>query len=510
MQRTPDLLSLDADRQQSAAHNWQLWGLLALLALLLARLALMTWLPLTDTTEARYAEIARKMLETGDWVTPLHDYGVPFWAKPPLSTWLSALSMGALGQSEFAVRLPSLLMALGVLWLTADLARSRSGKNVAMITALILAGSLLFFVAAGAVMTDPALLFSTTLIQVAFWQAVSGRGRYWGYLFFIGVGLGLLAKGPIALVLTGLPIFSWVLMKQRWLPVWERLPWLTGSLLSLVIALPWYLLAELRTPGFIEYFIVGEHVSRFLDPGWQGDRYGFAHATPHGMIWLYAIGALLPWSLIVPLWLFKRSDKLREKLGDADGWLLYLLLWTVMTPAFFSLSGNIIFPYALPMLPGACLLFAELWNRARCTGEDGRWLWPIAFPVTLAAAVLITHAAMPDQFLRTQKSVILQWEKLQPAANSQLVYWGKRREFSAEFYSAGRAKTTHDAKTLEAMIAAPSRDFLVIEAEDMRKLPSAVQQRFDQLAEVEVKGEPVLIFGEHMEFIPELSDREAQ
>lgn len=61
---------------------WQRAGLYALLALLLVRLVLMAWLPLTDTTEARYAEIARKMLETGNWVTPLHDYGVPFWSKP--------------------------------------------------------------------------------------------------------------------------------------------------------------------------------------------------------------------------------------------------------------------------------------------------------------------------------------------------------------------------------------------------------------------------------------------
>ncbi len=69
----------------------------------------MCFIPLNDVSEARYAEIARKMLETGNWVTPQHDYGVPFWAKPPLSTWLSAFSMKLFGVNEFAARLPGLL-----------------------------------------------------------------------------------------------------------------------------------------------------------------------------------------------------------------------------------------------------------------------------------------------------------------------------------------------------------------------------------------------------------------
>src|SRR5579862_9906602 len=90
-----------------------LWWSLALM--FVARLICSAVVPLTDTTEARYGEIARKMLETGDWITPQHDYGVPFWAKPPLSTWLSAFSMKVFGVNEFAARLPELLLAIGML-----------------------------------------------------------------------------------------------------------------------------------------------------------------------------------------------------------------------------------------------------------------------------------------------------------------------------------------------------------------------------------------------------------
>ena len=98
----------------SSCYPWQRTATYVLCALLILRLLTMWVIPLTDTTEARYAEIARKMLETGNWVTPQHDYGVPFWAKPPLSTWLSAASMGLFGVNELAARLPSLLMSLVV------------------------------------------------------------------------------------------------------------------------------------------------------------------------------------------------------------------------------------------------------------------------------------------------------------------------------------------------------------------------------------------------------------
>ncbi|WP_137887258.1 glycosyltransferase family 39 protein [Pseudomonas sp. 2FE] len=97
----------------------------------------MAFVPLTDTTEARYAEIARKMLETGNWITPLHDYAVPFWAKPPLSTWLAAAAMGLFGETELAVRLPSLLLSLAVLWLTADLTRRHSCRDAGIAAALV-------------------------------------------------------------------------------------------------------------------------------------------------------------------------------------------------------------------------------------------------------------------------------------------------------------------------------------------------------------------------------------
>ncbi|POZ62764.1 ArnT family glycosyltransferase [Chromobacterium alticapitis] len=479
----------------AAIPAWRKTAGFALLALLLIR-ALALWaIPLTDTTEARYAEIARKMLETGNWVTPLHDYGVPFWAKPPLSTWLSAASMGLFGVNELAARLPALLLALGALWLTANLMRRRAGNDAAMAAALMLAGGLLFYGAAGTVMTDPALMFCVTLSQVAFWHAMSGGSRAWRYAFFVGLGLGLLAKGPLDVVLVGMPIFFWVLIRNEWKRLWTELPWISGTLLAAAIALPWYIWAEIRTPGFLNYFIMGEHVSRFLDSGWKGDKYGFAHATPRGMIWPYALGALFPWSIAMLAWLACRARRLPAifRNGEQDGWLLYLALWTVMTLLFFTMSGNIIFPYSLPMLPGAALLMAELWRRDQ-TARSGRalpWLALLSGLLVLAAIGLERYDGA--KYFRTQKPVIEAWRAQQPSPNAMLFYWDSRREFSAEFYSQGKVRTTADPQALAVLLASHPGSWIATEQRDLSRLPPAIAGGYARAAEFPVMKDRMLL-----------------
>ena len=233
-------------------HKW-LWVLLFSLGLL--RLISLGAYPLADTTEARYGNIARLMVETGDWITPQYSHGVPFWGKPPLSTWLAAGAMKFLGVNEFAARLPSFVLALAVVVLVWHLAARQRNRDHAMAAVLVLATAPVFFVSSGAVMTDPSLLAGTTLCMVAFWQALkrSGRaGRLWGYAFFLGLAIGLLAKGPVAVVLTLFPIGIWVLLQRRWREVWRRLPWLGGIVLTVCLSVPWYYLAEQKKPGIPE------------------------------------------------------------------------------------------------------------------------------------------------------------------------------------------------------------------------------------------------------------------
>ncbi len=198
----------------------------ALAILVLMRIATLGVYPLMDTTEARYGEIARKMVELGDGITPWFDYGVPFWGKPPLSFWLTAASFKLFGINEFAARLPHLLGALLVVWLIWDW-QARSSRREAMLAIVLLASSALFFVAAGAVMTDMTLTVGTTLAMRGFWLGLHGTDtgrRRERWLLFLGLAVGLLAKGPIVLVLTGLPIALWMLIQGNPAAVWRGFP----------------------------------------------------------------------------------------------------------------------------------------------------------------------------------------------------------------------------------------------------------------------------------------------
>lgn len=155
-----------------ALRGWPLaWFLLAL-AFAIRLLSLGSY-PLMDTTEARYGEVARKMAELGDWITPWYDVGVPFWGKPPLAFWLSAGGQLLLGANEFASRLPHWLLGVLVLWLVWDW-QAREDRRQARIACVLLGSSALFFVASGAVMTDMALALALVLAMRGFWLGLHG------------------------------------------------------------------------------------------------------------------------------------------------------------------------------------------------------------------------------------------------------------------------------------------------------------------------------------------------
>lgn len=421
-------------------------GIIAALLLLGAlRLLSMALYPLTDSTESRYGEIARKMLETGNWVTPQFDYGIPFWAKPPLSTWTSALGMKVFGVNEFGARLSSFLFSLGILLMVYRWGRERYGRDFALLSAAILASGGVFYVSAGAVMTDASLLWCLTLCMIAFWQAMAGRPRHWGYLFFAGLGIGLLAKGPLVGVLSFMPIGLWLLLR-RVSPrtVWQRLPWISGSVLMLAIAAPWYILAETRTPGFLQYFIIGEHFNRFLVSGWTGDRYGHAHAEPLGSIWLYGLGGAAPWSLLLMMVLVQQRRALRSLFSDDDGWIAYLALWVLLPLAFFTFAHNIIPTYALPGMPAFALLMAELWQRHRArqagdTPDSKPWLVLLMLVMPLVGVregiVQYLHPAAGAK--QSQKALVQRYLQERPDSSSPLYYFDSRY-YSAEFYAAGK------------------------------------------------------------------------
>ena len=449
---------------------------------LIARLFAMDAYPLTDTTEARYGEIARKMAETGDWITPWFDWNVPFWGKPPLSFWLSAISMRVFGETEFAARLPALLIAVITCTLVFYLMRRERGRDAAVFAVLALATTLLFFVTGGAVVTDAALAFSVTIAMVAFWRHRHAAGRAatrWGYLCFAALGLGLLAKGPVALVLTIAPLMAWTVLIGAAQPAHERqrLPWIGGVLLALAIAMPWYLLAEQKTPGFLHYFLLGENFARFTDPHWAGDLYGSVHTRPIGYIWLSFLVAGLPWTPWLLLrsvrgaWRHARSLPQPDTLiglARRDPWRSYLVLWMLAPVAFFTFAGSVLATYVLPAMPALALLIADL--------AADRRAQPVASPaaspsaslvprVALAAAAivpLIAVGAVPyfNQVIAPDKTQAVLLSALPPGATPRIAYF-PHRPFSGSFYTRGRAIQVADLGDLDARLRNGQFDYVV-------------------------------------------------
>lgn len=464
----------------------------ALLGLILAvRLVTMDAYPLVDPSESRYAEMARKMVETGNWVTPQIDYGVPFWGKPPLAVWLNALSLESLGVTAFTARLSAFLLSLGVLWIVYRLAATRPEGGGAWVAPAMLAGMALFFVMSGSVAMDQCLLFGTTLALASFWSALRapgpGSGSVHGYLFFIGLAIGLLSKGPIALVLAGLPIGLWVLIRNEWVATWQRIPWVKGTLLMLALSLPWYLIAEHRTPGFLEYFFVGEHWKRFTEKGWQGDLYGSGRTYPHGSIWLFWLAAALPWSLLFLAVLGQalRRLEVRRLLASTDGWRLYCLLWMVSPLLFFTLSANLIWTYALPGLPGCALLLAE-WRRDGWIGSfsrDGRRLAGIGMSVPVAILLMVmTLPTPPLPLLGTEKYLVDRYEQERGSPEEGLYYLGDA-PYSAQFYLGGKARAIPLPDQLQAFVDTPGRRFFSCTRRNWEHLPAGIRTRLEPVGD---------------------------
>ncbi len=460
--------------------------LIAIAALVLVRLLLVFWLPFNDSTEARYAEIARKMVETGDWITPQFDYGVPFWGKPPLHTWLSALGMQMFGVGEFGARIFILLTGLGVLGLTGGLLKRHANAEQALVVVCVLFSSVMFFGASAFVMTDMVMTFGTTLSMVAFFNHASDsqKQNLWGHLFFVGLAIGLLAKGPVAAVLTVLPIGLWVLAGWRWWAV-RSLPWISGGALLMVLVVPWYAAAEIKTPGFLRYFIIGEHFDRFVVPGWQGDLYGSGHERAKGMIWLYGAGIFLPWTLFAGV-LGLRAQRVASVVRqDTEGWYGYLFVWAIAPMLLFSPAANILPAYALPGMPAAALLLVSLW--ASVQGVPGRVIKTLfvlsvgsVFALYVAGAVLVRVS--PDTLrLKSQKSLVEHVKQIDP--DIQLTYWGGR-SYSAEFYTAGKSTGTVSENGLRTLLTNDSRDAVAVRPDSVEAVADILGDRFTNLGRI--------------------------
>ena len=351
---------------------------------------------LVHPDEGRYAEIAREMAASGDWVTPRIS-GVKYFEKPPLQYWVTASAYRAFGVREGTARAwPALAGFLAVLAIGCT-GYALGGPALGAFSALALAGTLWHAGMAQIVTLDSGLSFFLTVAFGAFVIAqraghadVERRG--WMWLAWAALAGATLSKGPVALVLAGGSLVAYSAV-TRDIAVWLRLHLVSGVALFLALTAPWFIAVARANSEFAEFFFVHEHLQRFLTT---------EHRRPGP--WHYfvplALAGSLPWVLILA---YGARRAWREGASNAPGfsWHRFALVWAAFVFAFFSASSSKLPSYILPMFPPLALLTGWL-----LLTLDTRTLSRVALPgavvaVALALIVLVGYdgllARMPTR-----------------------------------------------------------------------------------------------------------------
>jgi 4-amino-4-deoxy-L-arabinose transferase-like glycosyltransferase len=317
------------------------------------------------------------MLQKNDWITPwinFHGEVKPYLGKPPLHFWLEQIAFLIFGQNNVAARLPSLLSGAGIVAAIGIGVSILIGVEASVVAMATLASSCLLFFLSGAVVLDVTLTLGITIALVSF--LLSDVSRLARYTFFAGMALGVLVKGPLATVLVGATIVPWVAIYRITSGAWpaqlSAIPWLRGLLLFLVVVLPWYLMAELRNPGFLEYFLWNENLGRYLKSDY-GDEYGTGHTQPFGASFVMMLLACAPWSFIIAFVLFaeRRHTFNRQAVQSicAQPLLVFGIAWTLSCPVLLLGARQYTGTYLLPSVPGFAFLIAVLWGHCVQTGR---------------------------------------------------------------------------------------------------------------------------------------------
>lgn len=361
-------------------------GLLFGLALLLLMLDLGTP-ALTDRDEGSNAEAAREMLESGDWISPTLN-GEPRFAKPALVYWLMAGTYKLFGVSEVTARLPSATFAVGLVFLHYGFLARVLGAQTGLLGALMLMLNLEFVAIGRMALTDSVLSFFTTLALFGFWLGLHGEGRtrqaIW--LFYIGMGLATLTKGPVGFLIPLLAVVSYLSITHRWGQMWREGKPVLGLLVFVAVALPWYAA------------MLALHGSRYTASA-QADTIGrfLTVIGGHGGTLLFYVPVILfgffPWSGLLPFALYETAKRWFEVRGlrseatvrqahpgepnratasnlqpHASDLELFAALWLVAGFIFFSLSSTRLPHYIVPLFPAAAILTSCYW--ARCVADD--------------------------------------------------------------------------------------------------------------------------------------------
>jgi len=305
--------------------------------------------PLVSPGEARYALIAREMLESGDWIQPRLNR-VRYYEKPPLLYWCVGIAYRLFGQNEMASRLPSAAAYVATVAVTFFLARELLGGSAAPLAALIFATSPGPFLFGRFLSTDTLFVLWLTVSLLGLALAAKRHRRFLGpLLFWGGLSLAGLTKGFVGLVfpLGTAAICSFIVGPK---PLARDLRARLGTAIVLLVFVPWHLLLVVRDSDFLRFYVVNEHVLRFFSAREPLDYVSLSV----GGFWLATALWFLPWSLFLP-----------AALGSADlrSRLVIPLAWSAWVLLFFTVSAARLERYSLPMFPALAVVIAAYWGK---------------------------------------------------------------------------------------------------------------------------------------------------
>lgn len=318
--------------------------------------------------EPRYAGIGRAMASSGDWVTPRLS-GNPWFEKPPLLYWMTAVAQRAGLGDDLSPRSPVVLFSLGYLVLQFLVLRRLDGERVAWLATLVLATTAGWSAFSQVGVTDLPLAaaFNGCLLLGILWVETGSRRALAGCGFCFG--LGLLAKGLVpAILILPLVAFAWRRWREWWLPI----------AVALLVAAPWYgAMLWLHGRLFFDDFILRHHFSRFASNSLQ-------HGQP---VWFYLpvlVAALFPWPTTLAL--LDRSVWRERRHRILAATFVFGLL-------FFSFSTNKLPGYVLPLMPSMCIMIAIGMERAR------KARWPLALAALLLGLCPVVATILPDSLM---------------------------------------------------------------------------------------------------------------
>jgi 4-amino-4-deoxy-L-arabinose transferase-like glycosyltransferase len=359
---------------------------------------------LNEPDEGRYAEVAREMIETGNWLVP-HIWYVPHLDKPPLTYWAVAASMNAFGRNEWAVRLPLALAGLSGVWAAYLLGCALAGRRAGTWSALILQSALLYYLMARMLTTDMLLTQFIAWALYFFWRAwrsldalvdadgetrARGARRSFGWQLaaWATIALGFLTKGPIALAVPLVALVALVLYRRHGRVRWQTglLGALAGLMLFACLVTPWFVEVFQRVPRAFHYMVLGQVAGHVL-----GTTIKNRHGSVFYFFGILAVG-FLPWTLLLG-WLWRRSCWGSAGASEREAWV-FLGTAVLFTFALFSFTAAKLPAYILPLFPPLAVLVAIRWfggAELPPGGKAWQWSWRAMMlsPLALMAAVAL-------------------------------------------------------------------------------------------------------------------------